>query len=39
MHYLSRSPGGVVDRWRLRARRAATVFLIVVMCSGRLTLD
>ncbi len=34
MRYLSRSPGGVVDRWRLRARRAATVLLIVVMCSG-----
>ncbi len=34
MRYLSRSPGGVVERWRLRTRRAATVFLIVVMCSG-----
>src|SRR6202158_5880003 len=34
MRHLSRSPGGMVDRWRLRARRAGAFVLIVVMCSG-----
>jgi hypothetical protein len=34
MHYLSRSPGGVIDRWRLLARRAGALLLIVLMCSG-----
>jgi hypothetical protein len=34
MPCLSISPGAVAGGWRLRARRAATVLLIVVMCSG-----
>jgi hypothetical protein len=34
MHYLSRLPGGVIDRWRLLARRAGALLLIVLMCSG-----
>src|SRR6202795_1866922 len=35
MRHLSRSPGGMVDRWLLRARRAGAFVLIVLMCSGR----
>ena len=31
---LSISPRAMAGGWRLRARRAATVFLIVLMCSG-----
>jgi len=34
MRYLFRSLGGVVGRWRLRARRASAFVLIVLMCSG-----
>jgi hypothetical protein len=34
MRYPFRSPGGVVGRWRLRARRASAFVLIVLMCSG-----
>src|ERR1700675_1828418 len=34
MRYLSTAPGATVERWRLRARRAGALVLIVLMCSG-----
>src|SRR6202795_5192006 len=34
MRYLSTAPGATVERWRLRARRAGALLLIVLMCSG-----
>src|ERR1700738_3940594 len=34
MQYLFISPGAMVEGWRLRARRAGALLLIVLMCSG-----
>src|ERR1700736_2425236 len=34
MRYLFISPGAMVESWRLRARRAGALVLIVLMCSG-----
>jgi Zinc dependent phospholipase C len=34
MRYLSTAPDTTVERWRLRARRAGALLLIVLMCSG-----
>src|SRR5450755_1718131 len=34
MRHFSRPSGAAVGRWRLRARRAGSLLLIVLMCSG-----
>src|ERR1700693_4110060 len=34
MRCILRSPGAVVESWRLRVRRACVLLLVVLMCSG-----